>query len=179
MKWAAVVDIKAGLHQIIAWEKLRSLVDCLSTSQLDSFNKAGSKGSGRLSRLFSARKSPRTSVASPGVSVQTSSPSVGPLTVDDMLTYQGGVSSSHPLLLYFLRRLCPSMQHFCTPLALPRNHSMYHRRVGLSSKLLMLLYCIVSSCLKVLFVGLLGAKRPYFALSACLTQACVLILCHI
>ena len=114
----------------------------LSTLQLDSFNKAGSKGSGRLSRLFSARKSPRNSVASPGVSVQTSSPSVGPLTVDDMLTYQGGVSSSHPLLLYFLRRLCPSMQHFCTPLALPRNHSMYHRRVGLSSKLLMLLHCI-------------------------------------
>lgn len=66
---------------------LEPLLKPKSCAQVDSFNKAASKGSGKLSRLFSARKSPRTS-PSPANSISTPlSPATG-LSVDDMLIYQ-------------------------------------------------------------------------------------------
>ena len=58
--------------------------------QLDSFNRTGSRGSGKLSRLFSGKKSPRTQSSPSPTNSQNLSPASmgGPVSVAEMLTYQ-------------------------------------------------------------------------------------------
>ena len=54
--------------------------------QLDSFNKANTRGSRRLSKLFSGRKSPKT--PSPGGGSTPGGPGAPALTLEEMLLYQ-------------------------------------------------------------------------------------------
>ena len=62
----------------------------MSALQLESFNRTASKGSGKLSRLFSAKKSPRDKTSpSPTSSMNLSPGSMGgPSTVSELLIYQ-------------------------------------------------------------------------------------------
>ena len=54
--------------------------------QLDSFNKANTRGTRRLSKLFSGRKSPKT--PSPGGGSTPGGSAPGNLTLEEMLLYQ-------------------------------------------------------------------------------------------
>ena len=70
---------------------------CAVALQVDSFNRhASGKGGGKLSRLFSTKKSPRGSPSPSGPT--TPQPSGGSISLDDMLLYQP-VSFSCPEVL--------------------------------------------------------------------------------
>lgn len=71
-------------------QEVQAVIEAAKALQVESYNRTASKGSGKLARLFSAKKSPRDKTSpSPTSSMNLSPGSMGgPVSVADMLIYQ-------------------------------------------------------------------------------------------